>query len=156
MKEVIIRDYRFEDLSAFTQLMCEYHHYDNFNERFSESLTEAHERGYDPYGYFTMPNRVWIAEIEDKIVGMMLVSIRGGSVKISLIVDEAYRRKGIGRKLIETLVQFVKEENLRKIYCTVAIHNTGTLAFLKKLGFVHEGYVAQDGKGYVIYARTQF
>jgi ribosomal protein S18 acetylase RimI-like enzyme len=106
-EEVVIRDYRKEDLPAVKWLMLQYlpRFYDDIDESFSESLTEAHEKGCDPYCYFTTAKRVWIAEIEGEAVGMMSVSIkRGGSVKISpIIIDEAYRGKGIGRKLIETL-----------------------------------------------------
>ena len=150
-QEVVIRGYRKEDLPAVKWLMLQYlpRFYDDIDESFSEFLTEAHERGFDPFGYFTKAKRVWIAEIESEVVGMMSVSIkRGDSVKISpILIDEAYRGRGIGRKLIERLVQFVKESNLRKIYCTVAIQNTGTLAFFDRLGFVREGYLEQQYKG---------
>jgi len=150
-EEVVIRDYRKEDLPAVKWLMLQYlpRFYDDIDESFSESLTEAHEKGYDPFGYFTKAKRVWIAEIEGEVVGMMSVSIkRGDSVKISpILIDEAYRGRGIGRKLIERLVQFVEENNLRKIYCTVAIQNTGTLAFFDRLGFIREGYLEQQYKG---------
>ena len=150
-EEVVIRDYRKEDLPAVKWLMLQYlpRFYDDIDESFSESLTEAHEKGYDPFGYFTTAKHVWIAEIEDEIVGMMSVSIkRGGSVKISpILIDEAYRGKGIGRKLIETLVQFVEKNRLRKIYCSVAIQNVGTLAFFDRLGFVREGYLEQQYRG---------
>lgn len=150
-EEVVIRDYRKEDLPAVKWLMLQYlpRFYDDIDESFSESLTEAHEKGYDPFGYFTKAKRVWIAEIEGEVVGMMSVSIkRGDSVKISpILIDKAYRGRGIGRKLIERLVQFVRENNLRKIYCTVAIQNTVTLAFFDRLGFVREGYLEQQYKG---------
>ena len=116
-KEVVIRDYRKEDLPAVKRLMLQYlpRFYDDIDESFSESLTEAHEKGYDSFGYFTTAKHVWIAEIKKEIVGMMAVSIkRGGSVKISpIIIDEAYRRKGIGQKLIDTLVQFESVEELK-------------------------------------------
>lgn len=150
-EEVVIREYRKEDLPAVKWLMLQYlpRFYDDIDESFSESLTEAHEKGYDPFGYFTKAKRVWIAEIEDEVVGMMSVSIkRGNSVKISpILIDEAYRGRGIVRRLIEKLVQFVRDNNLRKIYCTVAIQNTGTLAFFDRLGFVREGYLEQQYKG---------
>jgi len=46
-EEVVIRDYRKEDLPAVKWLMLQYlpRFYDDIDESFSESLTEAHEKG---------------------------------------------------------------------------------------------------------------
>ena len=74
---------------------------------------------------------MFVATHMGEIVGM--VSLRDKNHVSLLFVDEAYHRKGIGRKLIETIGAFSKEEYGRN-EITVNAAPYG-LAFYKTIGF---------------------
>ena len=74
---------------------------------------------------------MYVATCQEKIVGM--VSLRDENHISLLFVDAAYHKMGIGRKLIETIGIFVKEE-YGKEDITVNAAPYG-LDFYKKIGF---------------------
>lgn len=74
---------------------------------------------------------MFVATHMGKIVGM--VSLRDKNHVSLLFVDEAYHRKGIGRKLIDTIGTFSKEEYGRE-EITVNAAPYG-FEFYKKIGF---------------------
>lgn len=74
---------------------------------------------------------MFVATHFDKIVGM--VSLRDKNHISLLFVDEAYHRKGIGRRLIDTIGAFSKEEyGKEEITVNAAPYGFG---FYKKVGF---------------------
>lgn len=74
---------------------------------------------------------MYVATCCGKVVGM--VSLRDKNHISLLFVDEAYHRKGIGRRLIDTIGAFSKEE-YGKEEITVNASPYG-LEFYKKVGF---------------------
>ena len=50
-------------------------------------------------------------------------------------VDEKYRRKGVGKKLIENVIEYFKNEGCGAVDLSVFMFNGGALDFYKKLGF---------------------
>ena len=74
---------------------------------------------------------LYVATDCEKIVGM--VSLRDKNHISLLFVDEAYHKKGIGRRLIDTIGAFSKEE-YGKEELTVNASPYG-LEFYKKVGF---------------------
>ncbi len=74
---------------------------------------------------------MYVATHQNKIIGM--VSLRDKNHISLLFVDEAYHKKGIGRRLIDTIGIFAKEE-YGKDEITVNAAPYG-FAFYKKIGF---------------------
>ncbi len=67
---------------------------------------------------------------ESEIVGYIVFS-RDGHI-ISIAVDPLWRRKGVGRALVETIFQ---DSRIRKVWAEVRTSNTGAQAFYRRLGF---------------------
>jgi len=82
-------------------------------------LTEWHREIYEdsniggehPEHYFDKhltevgPDRLWVAVSDSKVVGLVGLMLTGEETEIEpLIVSKPYRRKGIGTKLLETVV----------------------------------------------------
>ena len=82
---------------------------------------------------------MYVATYNEKIVGM--VSLRDKNHISLLFVDEAYHKKGIGRKLVETI------GNFSNITVNAAPYG---LAFYKKIGFFSTSpLIINDGIKYI-------
>jgi len=52
-----------------------------------------------------------------------------------LVTKEAYRNRGIGRRLVESLLAWMRGEDVTTVELTVAVRNTQAVAFWERLGF---------------------
>ena len=86
-----------------------------------------------------------IAESEEQIVASLRCS--GGKLKscrhvatLSISVEESFRRRGLGTKLIQRSYNWAKEsEIIKRIELAVFRNNVGAIKLYKKFGFEVEG-----------------
>jgi GNAT superfamily N-acetyltransferase len=105
--------------------------------------------GAHPEDYFdkqlaeVRPGQLWVAEYNTKVVGLVgLMSGLYDEVEIEpLIVSRAYRGKGVGTRLIETVIAEARRKGLRSLNISPVARNVGTIKFLYKLGFKNLGYI---------------
>lgn len=57
----------------------------------------------------------------------------------NIAVDSNYRRMGIARKLIETMIDYVKSKNGRRILLEVMQENLSAIRLYEKMGFTAVG-----------------
>jgi len=55
-----------------------------------------------------------------------------------LAINKAYRKQGIGTKLVVKAIESMQEENCDEVVLETEITNTGALALYKKLGFMKD------------------
>ncbi|VVB91959.1 putative N-acetyltransferase [uncultured archaeon] len=70
---------------------------------------------------------VLVASADDKIIGSMIVLLRENIMQAriySLNVHPSYRRMGIGRSLMDTALEFLKERGFRKFTLEAGVNNT--------------------------------
>lgn len=81
----------------------------------------------------------WVAEYEGKVIGMIGVrSMHDDSAEVRrLRVAPAYRRQGVGSRLMEQAVRFCKDQGYLKVRLDVRSERTPAIAMFEKLGFVH-------------------
>lgn len=53
-----------------------------------------------------------------------------------VVAEEPYRRRGVGRRLTETLLAWMRESGVLTVELTVAVRNEAAVAFWERLGFV--------------------
>ena len=87
--------------------------------------------------------RIFVAREGSELVGMasLLYTIstaEGGKAALfeDLIVDPRYRRKGIGSKLVEYVIQQARAEGVLRITLLTDLQNDTALGLYRKLGFV--------------------
>lgn len=81
------------------------------------------------------PDLFLIAEDEGSIIGAVMGGFDGRRGKIyHLAVDSHYRKKGIGRALMEELEQRLRSKGCLKYYLLVKEGNQEAMAFYKQMG----------------------
>lgn len=88
---------------------------------------------------------VFVAENEGAIVGRLSVArdphpASRHVADLGLMVAAAYRRRGIGRALLERAVEWARDAQVRKLELHVFPHNAPAIALYESFGFVREGY----------------
>lgn len=92
---------------------------------------------------------------KNKIAGIVIGDFKGGVVFVDeFIIEETYRNKGVGRKLMSKVFSYSKQNKGHKIYLFTGLEWPSNF-FYKKLGFEKIGnlsnhYVNHD---YVIYQK---
>ena len=120
-------------------------------------LTEWHREIYQdpriggahPEDYFDKhlakvgPEQLWVAEQDTELVGLVgLMSGLYDEVEIEpLIVSRAYRGKGVGKQLIQTVNAEAHRRGLRSLNVSPVARNIGTIKFLYELGFKNLGQI---------------
>lgn len=98
-----------------------------FEERIEEYKKNA------KYGEYRI--ELLIESETDNILGFCIAYSKKVSGKIEvLFVDEKYRRKGLGLKLMNSAVEWFKEKQIYEIELTV-VYGNEAVSFYQKLGF---------------------
>ena len=84
------------------------------------------------------PKNYWIvAEIDKKIIGFANVEIgkdKEGRLTF-LYIRKNFRKKGIGRKLTEERIKWLKSKNIKRVESSAYLKNKPSINNLKKIGF---------------------
>ena len=84
---------------------------------------------------------LWVAELDDTIAGWL--SFREflprcayrGTVEISLYVDEKFRRRGVGRKLLQEAIAAGPQLGMHSLVGLIFSHNEPSIALFRAAGF---------------------
>lgn len=88
---------------------------------------------------------VLVAETDDgRVVGRLSIArdqhpASAHVADVGLMVDAAYRRRGIGRALLEGGVEWARGAGIRKLELHVFPWNDAAIALYERFGFVREG-----------------
>ncbi len=96
----------------------------------AKGLCEFYER------YNSERNRVWVCEHKERMIGFLLLMDRGEAAQLRyFLIQPEYRGIGLGSKLINLYMDFLRECGYRKSYLWTT-HELSTAAFLyKRVGF---------------------
>ncbi|MCX7068187.1 MAG: ribosomal protein S18-alanine N-acetyltransferase [Methylococcales bacterium] len=93
----------------------------------------------------------WVCEAQDKVLGYSLLSLAVGEAHIlNVSVDPAEQKQGIGRKMMENLINYAKGR-AETVFLEVRPSNTYAIALYEDLGFneigIRKGYYpAKNGR----------
>ena len=88
------------------------------------------------------PDQLWVAVYDSKAVGLVGLMLKGEETEIEpLIVSKPYRNKGIGTKLIQTIVSEARKKGVKYLSIGPVARNVKTIKFLYKRGFKNLGYI---------------
>jgi ribosomal protein S18 acetylase RimI-like enzyme len=88
--------------------------------------------------------RAFVAEVDGKVIGFILGMVvdllpdifaqEPGGFLADIYVDSVYRRSGIGRSLVEALIQWFRGQGVTHFDWHVAAHNPDAIAFWHSMG----------------------
>lgn len=132
----IIRKAEKQDIPSILDLIRELAIYERQPDAviLSESELENAVFGEQPWVY------IYVAESENKVVGMALYyygfsTWKGRSLHLEdLIVNEKYRKRGIGKALMHQVLLIAKSENVERMSWEVLDWNEPAIEFYQSLG----------------------
>ena len=79
---------------------------------------------------------VMVATYQQQVVGVIIGTIDNNhGYYYRVAVSKDYRRKGIGRELINGLKKRFEQRNVRKVFVTIDSHNEPIVPFYESMGF---------------------
>jgi ribosomal protein S18 acetylase RimI-like enzyme len=133
----VIRRVREEDLATLVVLCGEHAAYER---------SEFQETGQAPrlHAAFFGARPVlhgWVVDSGEGLVGFMTATIDFATWPAEsflhmdcLFLREAYRRQGLGRRLIDQLLEFAREKQIDLIQWQTPVHNTDGIRFYERIG----------------------
>ena len=124
-----------EDMPQVLELIKELAAYENASDQVEITISDLEEEGFDK-GSFTC----FVADVEGKLEGMALTYFRfstwkGRTVHLEdLIVRKSMRGTGLGGALYKTVVQFGKDNGVRRIEWVVSEGNKNAIQFYENSG----------------------
>jgi len=133
VKDIVIRRAEDKDCKQLMDLIQELADYERAPNEVTITLAHFKESGFGE-------NPVWwafVAEIDETLIGFALYYIRFSTWKgkrmylEDLLVSKEYRRKGVGKLLMDVLIQEAKNKNLHGISWQVLEWNKPAIQFYK-------------------------
>ncbi|MCC6837908.1 MAG: GNAT family N-acetyltransferase [Bacteroidia bacterium] len=124
-----------QDLPQVLGLIKELAEYEKAPLEVTVSVADMERDGFGEHPIF----QFFVAETEGKIVGISLYYIKYSTWKgkcvflEDIIVTEAYRKFGIGKKLFDEVVKVAKEMKVKRLEWQVLEWNEPAIQFYKKL-----------------------
>lgn len=89
----------------------------------------------------TNPLALWLIAVDnDRVAGYVgSQSVMGEADMMNLAVDPEYRRMGVGKKLVEKLIDALSEEAVHSLTLEVRVSNVGAISLYEKMGFQQVG-----------------
>jgi DNA-binding MarR family transcriptional regulator/ribosomal protein S18 acetylase RimI-like enzyme len=129
--EVLIRPFRSGDVGYIAHLHgILYDHTYKFGRKFEYYVM----KGLTEFMINTDGGELWVAEADNKIVGSIAITKSSDTIAQLrwFVLDEDYQGMGIGKKLMETALDFCKEKNYQHVFLwTVSTLNTARYLYQK-------------------------
>ncbi len=82
-------------------------------------------------------NHLLMEKRDGRVVGYIIYSdVQGEAELLRIAVDKAYRRRGIGADLMESMLEELTDSGAERISLEVRAHNIAAVKLYKKYGFV--------------------
>ena len=111
---------------------------------FKRELTKKRKNAY-----------LYVAKLHKKVIGFIVFYIFNGEGHIhNFAVDTGYRRRGIGKYLLESALQIIEKNGVDEVFLEVSVKNTAALELYKKYHFqvfgVRKRYYSNGDDAYVL------
>jgi ribosomal protein S18 acetylase RimI-like enzyme len=93
---------------------------------------------FDTYLAEKQPVAVWVAELDRRVVGFTGALALEGGTRYELepiVVDAAFRGRGIGAALARTMIERARADGMRGVEVKPAARNSDAIRFFHALGF---------------------
>ena len=85
-------------------------------------------------------SRCWVAEIDGKVVGMIVAWLIVDEVHVATIATHPdFRRRGVAKKLLAHTLQYLKDEGAQSSFLEVRASNFAAQEMYRKFGYEESG-----------------
>lgn len=155
--DITVRKCDSKDESAFVKLNLDFMREAMAENPYWTSLKAPTEQEFNDIfkEALSMPEHIliFVAEIDGKVVGYAntwtaySIWSRGKALTIDdLYIALPYRRRGIGEKMVECLIEFAEKNGYRRVQLHAELNNDKAHSLYRKLGF--------DGEGMMFFMKT--
>ncbi len=96
--------------------------------------------------YNPKTDRLWCAEADGRIIGCIGVVGQGDRARVRwFLLEPAYRGRGMGKKLLESAIDFARACGCRSAYLGTTVGCDTAIALYERAGFVFTGKKPNDG-----------
>lgn len=105
---------------------------------------------------------LWVAEIDRRIVGFAYYlpyrakPAYAATKELTVYVDRAHHRRGVGRRLLETLVEHARSAGVHTLLAVLAGDNPGSAALHRAFDFEPVGHLRQVGRKFDEWVDTHY
>ncbi len=139
---VVIRQYGPADLTACRGLWVELTQWHRDIYRDLKIGGSDPGRLFDEHLERVGPENIWVAEVSGRVVGLAgLIPDKGEPELEPLVVSETHRRLGIGRRLVEAVIEKAREGGARFLRVRPTARNELALRVFHGLGFGILGHI---------------
>ncbi|MCE7748920.1 MAG: GNAT family N-acetyltransferase [Candidatus Heimdallarchaeota archaeon] len=142
LEDVKIRNYKESD-NALCQKMwielTEYH-----QEIYEDSSIggnnpgQAFDEHLEKYG----EENIWVAVLDNEIVGLVGLIIKGKEAEVEpIIISTAYRKRGIGKKLLRFIINNSSEKGIKYLSIRPVARNKHAMKIFNEMGFNIIGHI---------------
>jgi GNAT superfamily N-acetyltransferase len=89
--------------------------------------------------YITLRGQGWVCEVEGTVVGFAIADVKGHSIW-ALFVDPAFEKKGIGRTLHDTMLDWYFQQTTQKVWLSTGL-DTRAATFYRTAGWEEAGTI---------------
>ena len=132
---IVIRKGTKQDLPALLQLIYELAEFEKAPDAVTNTVADMEKDGFGDKPVFEFH----VAELNGEIVGVALYFVKYSTWKgkglylDDLIVTEKHRGKGIGKLLLDKVIEVARETGAKQLHWQVLDWNTPAIEFYKKL-----------------------
>jgi mycothiol synthase len=121
-----------KDISHLSQMLTEIESMD----RDGEDTSEEYLRSMNEWTNFDPDQNVWVGELDVNFVGYgQVLPKNDGISSIYVVVHHTQRRKGLGSRLLELVLNRAREANSKAVLAYANGRNRASVAFLHRHGF---------------------
>ncbi len=143
-QEYVVRDLTLDDAPAMERL-----HSETFARPWREEEFEALLAQDPVFGYAARPV---VKSGKPAIQGFVLARLAAGEAEIlTIAVSRAYRRRGLGRMMMDAVLRHLHSERAEALFLEVDETNTAAVGLYRRLGFRNVGrregyYSSKEGR----------
>lgn len=143
-RPLIIREARVEDAEAILNVVKEVASEENLILLDKEEYDVSPERRHILSAKSSGKTLILVAEVDGKIVGVGELKIgrfkkNSHTAELGLAIIKEFRGLGVGKALMEEMLNCAKTRGVEKIWLSVFSTNNAAITLYKKFGFVIEG-----------------
>lgn len=142
--DIVVEVPKIEDFKRVNELAVQVHEmHVTWNPDIFKSVEEVINKEY--FENLIKNEEIYIAKVDKEIVGYIIFNIKekeNSSMRYrkqlnidAICVDERYRGKGIGTKILESIKEIAKTRGCTDLYLTVNQENENAIKVYEKFGF---------------------